>query len=65
MLQRGPLFVMYYTVRHRASGRQCVSVAVSVLPQGPFVDASLAPLVCQFERGGSIDPSPFVDSDLP
>src|SRR5207244_597148 len=33
------------------------------LPQGPFVDACEGPFICQLERGGSIDPSPFVDDD--
>lgn len=31
--------------------------------RGPYSDHSTAPLVCQLELGGSIDPSPFVDSD--
>ena len=56
---RGAGFVAYYTAREIASGRQCISVAVSASPAGPFVDSSTAPLVCQ--AGGSIDPSPFVD----
>ena len=63
VLQRGNLWVLYYTTRHRATGLQCLSRAISVLPQGPYADDSAAPLVCQTERGGSIDPSPFVDAD--
>lgn len=55
--------VLYYSVRHRASGRQCISVAVASRPEGPFVDGSSGPFVCQLDRGGSIDPSTFVDSD--
>lgn len=31
--------------------------------RGPFVDRSDAPFIFQEERAGSIDPSPFVDSD--
>ena len=31
-------------------------------PQGPFVDDSTAPLECQLDLGGSIDPSPFLDA---
>ncbi len=55
-------FVLYYTARHQESGRQCISRAVAALPEGPFVDDSAGPLVCQLDRNGSIDPSPFVDS---
>jgi hypothetical protein len=63
VLQRGQSFLMYYTAAHYASGRQCISVASSSLPQGPFLDLSLAPWLCQFDRGGSIDPYAFVDDD--
>jgi hypothetical protein len=62
VLPRGGGFVAYYTVRERASGQQCVSRAVASSPAGPFRDDSTGPLVCQRPRGGSIDPSPFVDS---
>jgi beta-xylosidase len=55
--------VLYYAVRHEDAGRQCISVATSADPVGPFVDGSAGPLILQAERGGSIDPSPFVDSD--
>lgn len=63
VLPRDSRFVLYYTTRHRRTGLQCISRAVSVLPQGPYVDRSDGPLVCQTARGGSIDPSPFVDTD--
>lgn len=63
VLQRGTSFVLYYTTRHRATDLQCISRAVSPLPQGPYVDSSEAPLICQTDRGGSIDPSPFVGAD--
>ncbi|MGH9117316.1 MAG: glycoside hydrolase family 43 protein [Acidimicrobiales bacterium] len=55
-------YVLYYTVRDTASGRQCISVATSSSPAGPFVDRSAGPLVCQADMNGSIDPSPFVDA---
>lgn len=61
VVQRGAAFFMYYTVRHAATGLQCVSVATSAAPGGPFADASAGPLVCQTERSGSIDPDPYVD----
>lgn len=64
VLRREGSYVLYYTVRHAASGRQCISVAVSTRgPKGPFVDRSREPLVCQLELGGSIDPDPFVAPD--
>ena len=55
-------FVLYYTTTEEATGLQCLSSAFSVLADGPFVDASTGPLVCQRDRGGSIDPSPFRDA---
>lgn len=61
VVRRGDQFRMYYTVRDAQMHRQCVSVASSVLPQGPFVDLSTGPLVCQSTIGGSIDPDPYVD----
>jgi hypothetical protein len=47
---------MHYTASH-AGDRwlQCIGVATSTSPAGPFVDRSAAPLVCQRELGGSID----------
>ena len=55
--------VLYYTVREPRSGRPAISVASAARPEGPFADTSTGPLVFQLERGGSIDPSPFVDRD--
>jgi hypothetical protein len=63
VLQRGGGYVLYYTARHRAAGRQCISAAVAPTPAGPFKDVSAGPLVCQLSLGGSIDPYPFVDRD--
>lgn len=54
-------FTMFYTVKHRFSGKQCISRAVSPNPEGPYVDSSTEPLICQLDEGGSIDPSPYVD----
>jgi len=56
-------YLLYYTVREPSSGRQAISVATADRPEGPFVDRSATPLVFQLDRGGSIDPSPFVDGD--
>lgn len=53
-------YVLYYTSRHSASGRQCVGAAFSTSPTGPFTPHGDEPLVCQLEFGGTIDASPFV-----
>lgn len=63
VLERGGRWVLYYAVRHRDSGRQCISAATAGSPAGPFVDNSSAPLVCELGQGGSIDPSPFIAGD--
>jgi beta-xylosidase len=62
VLAQQSAYVLYYTVRHGSSGRQCVSSATGKAPDGPFRDASNAPLVCQRSLGGSIDPAVFTDS---
>lgn len=54
-------FLMFYTVKHRFSGKQCISRAVAPNPEGPYVDSSTEPLMCQLDEGGSIDPSPYFD----
>jgi beta-xylosidase len=51
---------MYYTVSDARSGRQCISIATSITPGGPYVDDSSGPFICQLDHGGSIDPAPFV-----
>jgi len=61
VLQFGKSFIMFYTAEFGTSGKQCISAAVSSTPEGPFVDNSALPIVCQLTLGGSIDPSPFVD----
>lgn len=56
-------YLLYYTTAHDASDRQCVSVAVASKPEGPYLDDSTEPLICQPDEGGSIDASPFADAD--
>ena len=56
-------YVMYYTGRDVQAGRQCLAVAVADAPEGPFVDTSDRPFLCQHDLGGSIDPFPFQDAD--
>lgn len=63
VLARGGKFVMYYVTRPKSVALQCISRAVADAPAGPFVDDSQAPLICQTDLGGSIDPSPFVAAD--
>jgi beta-xylosidase len=62
-------YVMYFTarapqlVRPDGAGSQCVGVAVSPDPGGPFVSDSREPLVCQVDLGGTIDASIVRDVD--
>jgi beta-xylosidase len=54
-------YLLYYTARSSKTGRQCIGVAFSATPGGPFADDSDEPLICQADEGGSIDASPFRD----
>ena len=61
-------YVLYYTARSSLETpgeltAQCLGRAVSATPEGPFVDDSAEPWICQPDDGGSIDASPFVDAD--
>jgi hypothetical protein len=56
-------YVLFYSTRDNRTGDQCISRAVSLLPEGPFVDTSANPFACQLGLGGSIDPDPFVDAN--
>jgi beta-xylosidase len=59
----GP-YRLYFVARYGLSGRQCVGVAVSASPTGPFVPTDeVKPLVCTLGEGGAIDPSVFRDDD--
>ncbi len=64
---------MYFVATDAASGEQCIGRATSLLPIGPYVDNSSAPVVCQNGTypypvvdngnfGGSIDPDVFTDN---
>ena len=48
---------MYYTTALAGEDRQCISVATSDTPAGPYTDDSTEPLICEIEDGGSIDTS--------
>ena len=58
-------FVMYYTGRDVQAGKQCITTAVAATPEGPFVDDSEVPLICQVDLGGSIDGHPYLDGSTP
>ena len=54
-------FVAHYTIG--SGGTQCIGVATSSDPAGPFSSSNPKPFICQTDRGGSIDPSLFQDVD--
>jgi beta-xylosidase len=65
-------FVMYYVGLSAQYGVNCVAVATSSKPQGPYTDKgpldtvppSSTPVGCGDDAsGGNIDPSPFLDTD--
>jgi len=59
----GERYVMYFASRDDASDKQCIGVATSDKPEGPFDSPDSQPLICQANQGGSIDPSSFADED--
>lgn len=63
VIKIGETYAMYYTARDRAADRQCIGVATSAKPEGPFADTRDTALVCEPELGGSIDPSPLRDGE--
>jgi beta-xylosidase len=63
VIQLAGSYVLYYSAIVSATGQQCISDAVAAQPQGPYIDSSTAPLMCQTSLGGSMDPSPFVDAN--
>lgn len=56
-------YLLFFTAREKASGRQCTGVAASADPLGPFTSDAAEPLICQRDLGGTIDASPFRDAD--
>ncbi len=69
----GAGFVMYYVAtENSAPGDQCIGVATSSTPEGPYRDTNSYPIICQDDSygsptvggnyGGSIDPDIFTDS---
>lgn len=56
-------FLMYYVARDEDFDRQCIGLAVSDDPAGPFRDPNDEAFICQNQMGGSIDAHPFKDDD--
>ncbi|MEJ5945675.1 family 43 glycosylhydrolase [Pseudokineococcus basanitobsidens] len=62
----GDGYALYYTARDEASGRQCIGVATSSSPDGPFQPVGDDPLVCPTAQdppdlGGAIDASTYAE----
>lgn len=60
-----PRYVMYFVARAPigAGGVQCIAVATSATPEGPFESTAPEPFICQSDDGGSIDAATFKDED--
>lgn len=56
-------FVMYTTTTNFSPSRQCIAVATSESPTGPFTVQGDGMLLCPDEEGGAIDASTFRDDD--
>ncbi len=56
-------YVLHFTAKDRRSGLQCLGAAFATDPRGPFTSSATEPLVCQKDKGGSIDSSAFRDAD--
>jgi beta-xylosidase len=59
----GKTFLLYFTARVAGTSRQCIGLATSTKPEGPFDSPDEQPIICQTNQGGSIDASSFVDDD--
>ena len=63
VLRRDEGYVLYPVLWEPRSNRQCIGLLTGPSPLGPFTDRAGGPFVFQVRRGGSIDPSPFIDDD--
>ncbi len=59
----GRRYLLYYTAQSGELFTQCIGLAGSRSPTGPFVDRARTPFLCQPEEGGSIDATAFRDDD--
>jgi hypothetical protein len=59
----GMTYALYFTAMLKGVDPQteCIGAAFSPSPTGPFT-AQSAPIICQLDQGGSIDPRVFVDN---
>jgi beta-xylosidase len=63
VIQVDDQYLLFYTARDKASRKQCIGLATSESPEGPFRDQNDEAFICQSREGGSIDASPFRDED--
>lgn len=63
VLRANGTYLLYYTASDQQKDAQCIGVGVANNPFGPFVDDRAEPIICQSEKGGSIDPDAFRDVD--
>ena len=56
-------YVMYLTAWDIDSARQCIGVARSGSPTGPFRPVGEDSLICPIRRGGAIDAATYVEQD--
>lgn len=59
----GSSYVMYFTARDTASNYQCIGVATSDKPEGPFTSTAEQAFICPVDQGGAIDAASFKDED--
>ena len=52
-------YVLYFTAASKAYGCECLGVATSSAPAGPYTPVGDQPIVCQSVIGGTIDPAPY------
>lgn len=58
-------FRLYFTARNAAFPKQCIGVAHSDSPSGPFTAVGEQMLVCPESLGGAIDATVFFDQGVP
>jgi beta-xylosidase len=63
VIQIDDTFVMYHVARDKEIDKQCIGLAVSDNPAGPFTHPHEEAFICQSDLGGSIDAYPFKDDD--
>jgi arabinan endo-1,5-alpha-L-arabinosidase len=56
-------YVLYFAAHSVDPDVQCIGVARSTSPTGPFTPVGEKALVCPADLGGAIDPASFVDAD--